>query len=180
MFLKELTNRVERTLDVVGMLASQTLGGGGATPDALQALLSGLDALRKANGLLVESDCRGVSVDAIARKLLSTHGAEFLDAAQIAGPPVLAPPRVAMPLALASQAHAQTAARHSTQGRKNARVNVSWQTRTMENGAQLLEFKWTERDGGVTPDYADANPALSIVEFDRRAGGGRKQRPNRL
>jgi hypothetical protein len=104
MFLKELTNRVERTLDVVGMLASQTLGGGGATPDALQALLSGLDALRKANGLLVESDCRGVSVDAIARKLLSTHGAEFLDAAQIAGPPGLgaAPSRHAARFGFAS------------------------------------------------------------------------------
>ncbi|MDJ0450693.1 chemotaxis protein CheB [Methylocystis sp. JR02] len=161
--LKEIADRAECTLEVVRMLASHTLGDGRATPDALKALLSGLDALLETNRLLVESDWRGAAVDAIARRLLAAHGAEFMKATQLAGPSVLVAPRVAMALALVLQSLSQTAVEHRTEGH-NAQVEVRWQTRTMENGAQLLELKWTERGGAAAPDYAAASAAFSVIE----------------
>lgn len=164
MLLKELANRVDRTLDMVRILASQTLVEGGSTSDALQALRSGLDMLSKTNALLVESDWRGVSVDAIAREALASRGAEFVDAAQIAGPPVSLSPRVAMPLALLLQTLAQTAAGDDADQPKYGRIQLSWQIRVVENGAQLLELKWAERRSGLTADYSCAKPALSFME----------------
>lgn len=162
--LKEIADRAECTLGIVRMLASHTLGDGRATPDALKALLSGLDALLETNRLLVESDWRGATVDAIARTLFAAHGAEFVKATQLAGPSVLVAPRIAMALALVLQTLSQMAVTHSTEGRGNAQVQIRWQTRTMENGAQLLELNWTERSAAAAPDYAAASAALSVIE----------------
>lgn len=163
MLVKELANRVVRTLDMARLLASQTLGEGGAAPDAVQALGSGLEALRKTNGLLIENEWRGVGVDALVRALLAAHGDDFVEAAQIAGPPVLLTPGVALPLALALQTLAQRAARRRAEGHEKERVQLTWQKRVKEDGAQLLEVKWAEGAGGA-PDDAPSRAALSLIE----------------
>jgi two-component system CheB/CheR fusion protein len=164
MLLAELSHRVENTLHIVRTMAGALLGSGNAKPEALSALQGGVDALMRTNGLLVESEWRGASVDSMVRQQLASCGADGAEAAQLAGPSVALSPTIALPLGLVLLALSRQAAEHGALSGGKESVLVNWQTRKMEVGKQLFELKWTERGDHAASWDSTVSAALSVME----------------
>ncbi|MEZ5774619.1 MAG: CheR family methyltransferase [Hyphomicrobiaceae bacterium] len=179
MLLDEFAHRVKNTLSVVQALARLTLVG--STPEeALDAFESRLGALAASHELLVRSEWRGASLDALARQQLAPYLSDDQSRVQISGPALVLPPDVATPLGLILHELATNAAKHGALRSGRGNVRISWETRDLEGGVRVLELKWLERGGrkAVVPERAgtgwrliDASLPNATVKRDYGAKG---------
>lgn len=166
MLLSELSHRVKNTLSVVQAIARQSLRGSGASSESLHTLDARLVALGKAHDLLVLNDWRGASVEQVARDQLSPYldlegGPETV---RLAGPSIVLPPAIATPLGLALHELATNAAKYGSLSVASGRVELSWQGRVSQDGKQILELTWIERNGPTVAPTRHDGVGASLIE----------------
>jgi two-component system, chemotaxis family, CheB/CheR fusion protein len=152
LLLNELSHRVKNTLAVVGAVVRHSLRDSGASDAALEELEARLLSLAKAHELLAHYEWRGASLEHVAREQLSPYLNASPELVHLSGPSVMISPALATPLGLALHELATNAAKYGGLSVASGRVQLTWQTRVLEDGLQTLELTWAESGGPpVTP-----------------------------
>ena len=146
LLLGELTHRVRNTLTVVQAIAHQTLKTSESNKEFVELFDGRLVALGNAHGLLVESQWRGASLAALARRTLEPYILKQPDKLRLAGPAVILPADIATPFALVLHELATNAARYGSLSDENGTINLRWTLNAL-NGPPLLTVVWEELGG---------------------------------
>lgn len=161
MLLGELSHRVRNSLAVVQAIARHTLVGS-VDEEVLDLFEQRLSALAATHDLLVSSDWRGASLEALARQQLSPHVAK--DRVELSGPAVILPPGIATPLGLVLHELATNAAKHGALKNHKGKVQLSWETRDIDGGVRVLDLTWTERDGPRVKKPKDFGSGTDLID----------------
>jgi two-component system CheB/CheR fusion protein len=144
MLLNELSHRVKNTLAVVQAITRQTLQNA-VDEDVSKVLNDRLRALAVSHDILVQTEWRGASLDALARQQLAPY-LNYLEQISISGPPIILPPSVATPLGLVLHELATNAVKHGSLRSSAGSVRISWTTRVGNQGDErILDLTWSER-----------------------------------
>lgn len=163
MLLDELSHRVKNTLAVVQAIAMQTLRSE-VDEETLSVFDNRLRALALSHDLLVQSEWRGASLDALARQQLGPY-LNSSDQLSVSGPPVILPPNIATPLGLVLHELATNAVKYGSLKAAAGTVRVSWETRELDGGVRVLNLRWME--GGVSaPDCSNfqSGAGMKLIE----------------
>jgi two-component sensor histidine kinase len=142
MLLQELNHRVKNTLATVKAIASQTLKGDGATPQARAAFDGRLMALASAHDLLIRQEWSQASLDDIIRRALAPHVGAGVQRIEARGPAALLGAGSALALTMCLHELATNAAKYGALSVEQGRIHVSW----ILNGG-LLALEWRESGG---------------------------------
>ncbi len=159
----ELNHRVKNTLALVLAVVDQTWratarnggagDGGGTTPEEAarafhEGLRARLQALARAQDLLVRADWDGADLAEVVAAAAAAHGGtrEGADggAIRVSGPPVRLASEALMALAMAFHELATNAAKYGALSAPGGRVEVTWR---LPPGRGELELSWTEHGG---------------------------------
>jgi PAS domain S-box-containing protein len=146
LLMEELAHRVKNTLTVVQAIASQTLRGSGASPEAREALNTRLMALSRAHELLMQGGWSEASLLALVEETARLHAHGEAGRFRIAGPDILLGSRAAMALALVLHELATNAVKYGALSVPEGQVLVLWETVDIGGEAQL-RFRWEEVGG---------------------------------
>jgi two-component system, chemotaxis family, CheB/CheR fusion protein len=123
-----------------------------------------LRALATTHDLLLASEWRGASLEAIAQKQLAPHLGDALDHLELTGPWVIVSAEIATPLGLVLHELATNAAKYGALSVPAGRVRLSWQTRDLEDGVRMLEITWTERGGPPVEASVKAGVGSDLIK----------------
>jgi two-component sensor histidine kinase len=142
MLLQELNHRVKNTLATVKAIASQTLKGNNATPEARAAFDGRLMALASAHDLLIRQEWSQASLEDIIRRALAPHVGAGAQRIEARGPAALLGAGSALALTMCLHELATNAAKYGALSVEQGRIHVSW----ILNGG-LLALEWRESGG---------------------------------
>jgi PAS domain S-box-containing protein len=146
LLMEELAHRVKNTLTVVQAIASQTLRGSGATPEAREALSTRLMALSRAHELLMQGRWSEASLHDLVEATARLHAHGEAGRFRFEGPDIMLGSRAAMALALVLHELATNAVKYGALSVPEGHVVVLWGTTDIE-GAARLQFRWEEVGG---------------------------------
>ncbi len=146
LLMEELAHRVKNTLTVVQAIASQTLRGSGASPEAREALSTRLMALSRAHDLLMQGQWSEASLHALVEGTARLHAHAEPGRFRIAGPDLMLGSRAAMALALVLHELATNAVKYGALSVPDGQVLVLWEVVEID-GAARLRFRWEEVGG---------------------------------
>jgi two-component sensor histidine kinase len=139
--LDEINHRVKNTLGTVQSMARLSRSSSQTLQEYAASFEGRLLALSEAYNLLTENNWEGASLQAIVRRTLAPFaGSERLD---IAGPPLLLSPKVALALSAAIQELSTNAAKYGALSTLSGKLKVSWSGQ--ETG--FVRLLWTESGG---------------------------------
>jgi PAS domain S-box-containing protein len=139
--LSELSHRCNNMLAVIQAIANQRISNHYTGAEARTAFVARLQALARANGHILKSDWRGVSV----HELVETELEAFRARVEVEGITVLVRPEDAQNLSLALHELVTNASRHGALSSALGRVHVSWRITRETN--PTLHFRWRELEG---------------------------------
>ena len=180
MLLGELTHRVKNTLAVVQAITHQTLTGSGISPEKLDILDARLAALAASHDLLVTSQWKGASFEAIVQQQLAQYIVGGGQKVQLSGPAVILPPSLATSFALLLHELSTNAAKYGAFSTPQGTVKVQWSQEMLEDGTAALRLVWMERGGPPVPPAPEPHYgtttiknviADSVVSFEYAAKG---------
>jgi PAS domain S-box-containing protein len=146
LLMEELAHRVKNTLTVVQAIASQTLRGSGASPEARETLNTRLMALSRAHDLLMQGRWSEANLLALVEETARLHAHGEAGRFQIAGPDIMLGSRAAMALALVLHELATNAVKYGALSVPEGQILVLWETLEVTGEAQL-RFRWEEAGG---------------------------------
>lgn len=147
LLVEELNHRVKNTLATVKAIASQTLKGDNAKPEAREALNGRLIALAGAHDLLVRDEWSGARLRAVIEKALAAHFDPGSDRVALSGPDAALPAKAALALTMCLHELATNAGKYGALSTEAGRVDIVW---SLEG--PRLSLVWTESGGpSVTP-----------------------------
>lgn len=142
----ELHHRVKNTLAVVQAIVAQSLRGAATPAEARKSVEARLQALGRAQDLLVGDGLTGADLRAVVDEALRPHDDGAPGRFEVDGPPVWLSARAATALALMLHELATNATKHGALSAPEGRVAIGW---TLSGGAEeeRLRFTWRERGG---------------------------------
>jgi PAS domain S-box-containing protein len=142
LLLRELNHRVKNSLSVVQSLAAQTFRGDNARPEAVRDFRDRIQALAKANDVLLQQDWVAFSLPALVAQIiepyLDHHRRRFL----IEGDDIGLPPSLNVPVALALHELCTNAAKFGALSTDDGHVEIRWR----KIGGHI-ELDWSEHGG---------------------------------
>lgn len=145
---REVDHRAKNALALVQ--ATLRLTPRGNAGDYAAAVEGRVSALARAQTLLAEDRWTGAGLGALLRAELAAFIPSPGDGAgrrvELEGPPVLLPPAMTQPLAMAVHELATNAVKHGALSAPSGRVHVAW-TLAEREAAPTLHLTWTERGG---------------------------------
>ena len=146
LLMEELSHRVKNTLTVVQAIASQTLRGSGASPEAREALSTRLMAMSRAHELLMQGGWSEANLHDLVLETARLHAHGEAGRFRIEGPGLMLGSRAAMALALVLHELATNAVKYGALSVPEGEVLVRWDTTTIDGEARL-RFRWQEAGG---------------------------------
>lgn len=146
LLMEELAHRVKNTLTVVQAIASQTLRGSGASPEAREALSTRLMAMSRAHELLMQGRWSEAGLHDLVDETARLHAHGEAGRFRIEGPHLMLGSRAAMALALVLHELATNAVKYGALSVPEGEVLVRWQTVAVD-GEPRLRFRWEEAGG---------------------------------
>lgn len=140
--VNEMHHRVKNILATVIAIARQTIGRDKRNNDDIDAFISRLGALSRAQDLLVHKDWQNADLRAIVEQAMSPYHA---DAISISGSTVSLPPKAVISLTLALHELATNAAKYGALSVAGGRVSIAWQYDPINS--PLLRMTWKEAGG---------------------------------
>ena len=151
LLMEELAHRVKNTLTVVQAIASQTLRGSGASPEAREALSTRLMALARAHELLMQGRWSEASLRALVDETARLHAHGEAGRFRVGGPDIMLGSGSALALALVLHELATNAVKYGALSVPEGKVLVLWD-KVETDGEARLRFRWEEVGGPpVTP-----------------------------
>ena len=147
LLLRELNHRVKNSLSVVQSLATQSFRNGGADPAALATFRERVQALAKANDVLVQQNWNSFRLTELIDEIVAPYRDPF-ERFELSGEEVDLPPRLNVPLALTLHELCTNAAKFGALSSEKGFVRIVWR-----RVAEGLEIVW-EEIGGPAPDPA--------------------------
>lgn len=142
LLLRELNHRVKNSLSVVQSLAAQSFRGGNAKPEAVRDFRDRIQALAKANDVLLQQDWVAFSLSALVGQIIEP----YLDAPRrrfvIEGGNLDLPPSLNVPIALALHELCTNAAKFGALSTGTGHVEIHWR----QVGGHV-ELDWSEHGG---------------------------------
>jgi PAS domain S-box-containing protein len=168
---RELNHRVRNTLSVVQSLAGQAFRGANARPEVLANFRGQLQALAKANEVLLDNEWTAFSLRALVNEITAPYHGPKHDPFTIDGADAALPPHLNVPLALALHELCTNAAKYGALSTDEGRVHIAW----CDDG-QGIRLRWKETGGPRVkePDRAgfgtrllsqSLSPDLGMVEL---------------
>ena len=150
---QELSHRVKNTLAVVQSLAMQTDGRTRSVEAYREAFVGRLQALARAQDLLLEAHWRGTDLKALVDQAVAAYRVDHPEVVEIDGEPVAITAKQGLGLSLILHELGTNAAKYGALSRSKGRLHVSWQIE--EASGRRVRLRWQERHGpAVVPPAA--------------------------
>ena len=159
---RELSHRVKNTLAVVQALALQTDGQARSLEAYRHAFLGRLQALARANDLLLEAQMRGADLRHLVEQAVEAYRVDHPEVVEIEGAPAMLTAKQALGLNLVLHELGTNAAKYGALSRSEGRVRVSWK---IEGGqARRVRLRWQERHGPSVAPPAEKRFGTRLIE----------------
>ena len=159
---RELSHRVKNTLAVVQALALQTDGQARSLEAYRHAFLGRLQALARANDLLLEAQMRGADLRHLVEQAVEAYRVDHPEVVEIEGAPAMLTAKQALGLNLVLHELGTNAAKYGALSRSEGRVRVSWK---IEGGqARRVRLRWQESHGPTVAPPAEKRFGTRLIE----------------
>ena len=145
LLLAEMGHRLKNTLATVQAVAAQTLRHADVSAAVQDVFSARLLALARSHDMLIQNDWEGAQLAEVMERTFLPYGGS--DRATTHGPPVWLPANAVEMLGLAFHELATNAAKYGALSVPEGCVEVCWNLRRSQSGAQLVEIVWREQDG---------------------------------
>jgi PAS domain S-box-containing protein len=142
LLLRELNHRVKNSLSVVQSLAAQSLRGDKAKPEAVRDFRDRIEALARANDVLLQQDWVAFSLPSLVAQIIEPYRDDEHRRFVVEGDNLDLPPSLNVPVALALHELCTNAAKYGALSNDEGFVRISWR-RT----GRHIEFDWSEHGG---------------------------------
>ncbi len=142
LLLRELNHRVKNSLSVVQSLAAQSLRGDKAKPEAVRDFRDRIEALARANDVLLQQDWVAFSLPSLVAQIIEPYRDDEHRRFVVEGDNLDLPPSLNVPVALALHELCTNAAKYGALSNDEGFVRISWR-RT----GRHIEFDWSEQGG---------------------------------
>jgi PAS domain S-box-containing protein len=142
LLLRELNHRVKNSLSVVQSLAAQTFRGDNARPEAVRDFRDRIQALAKANDVLLQQDWVAFSLPALVRQITEPYFDHRAGRFIIDGGDLDVPPSLNVPIALALHELCTNAAKFGALSADGGHVEIRWR-----QVGRHVELDWSEHGG---------------------------------
>jgi two-component system CheB/CheR fusion protein len=169
LLIDELNHRVKNMLTVVISIATNTLRQAVTLDGFKDVFLGRIQALTAAYALLSRDKWLPVAVREVVLEQLHPVIAGESVRVTLAGPTVMAEPRMALSLGLALHELATNAAKHGALSNADGKVDITW---VVSESGQLT-LQWVERDGPPVTPPVRRGFGLALIErvFAHDVGG---------
>ena len=145
LLVHELNHRTKNILAVVQAVAQQTIPKATSTSEAYESFKGRLQAISKAQDLLVFGSAEDATLDQLIAAGLAGSGAS-LERVSIVGPQVRLPGTYGATFSLATHELCTNAFKYGALSNAEGRVTISWNVHDTREGAELM-FEWREFGG---------------------------------
>jgi two-component system CheB/CheR fusion protein len=159
---QELSHRVKNTLAVVQSLATQTDGRARSVEAYREAFVGRLQALARAQNLLLEAHWRGTNLKALVEQAVAAYRVDHPEVIEIEGEPVPIAPRQGLGLSLILHELGTNAAKHGALTRSEGRLHISWQVQAASD--RRVRLRWQERHGPMVEPPAARGFGTRLIE----------------
>jgi PAS domain S-box-containing protein len=162
---RELDHRVKNTLQIVHVIAKQSMRGATDPETATTNFLNRLSALSNVHSLLLKDNWSGLNIATLLEQALKPFGYANGAGDQISfgGPVVWLGSRQAQTLSMAVHELATNAAKHGSLSHNGGLVRVAWD---YHPGDGTLSFRWAETGGPhVTPPNSEGFGTLMLTSI---------------
>ena len=142
LLLRELNHRVKNSLSVVQSLAAQSFRGDNAKPEAVRDFRDRIQALAKANDVLLQQDWVAFSLPALIGQIVEPYLDHHRQRFVIDGDNLDLPPPLNVPVALALHELCTNAAKFGALSADDGHVEIRWR-----QAGGHIELDWSEHDG---------------------------------
>lgn len=142
LLLRELNHRVKNSLSVVQSLAVQSFRGDNARPEAVRDFRDRIQALAKANDVLLQHDWVAFSLPALIGQIIEPYLDHHHQRFVIEGDDLELPPALNVPVALALHELCTNAAKFGALSADDGHVEIRWR----QVGGHV-ELDWSEHGG---------------------------------
>lgn len=159
---RELGHRVKNILAIVQSLALQTETRGHSVETFRTAFLGRLQALARAQDLLLEAqDC--ADLRSLIDQTLEAYRLDDPGRVEITGAPVALASRQALALGLVLHELGTNAAKYGALSRAGGRVEIAWRVEPSDDGQQM-RLRWAESDGPPVLPPQDTGFGTRLIE----------------
>jgi|APTNR8051073442_1049403.scaffolds.fasta_scaffold08341_2 PAS domain S-box-containing protein len=162
---RELDHRVKNTLQIVQVIAKQSMRGASDPETATTTFLERLSALSTVHGLLLKDNWSGLNIATLLEQALQPFGYANGDGDQISfgGPVVWLGSRQAQTLSMAVHELATNAAKYGSLSKKRGLVRIAWDYNPADG---TLSFRWAETGGpAVTPPQSEGFGTVMLTSI---------------
>lgn len=145
LLLREVNHRSKNVLAVVQAIARQTANGS-APEKFLAAFSDRIGALAASHDLLVESEWKGVDLEALVRAELGRFKELIGSRITITGPALRLSPHAAQTIGMTMHELATNAGKYGALSNETGRIEVCWQL-VERDGDRRVRLTWSERGG---------------------------------
>ncbi len=160
LLVRELNHRVKNSLTVVQSLATQTFRQDGDSAEQLKTFQGRLQALAKANNVLLENDWEMFGMRPLVEEITGPYRDALDDPVSVEGEDLTLPPVANVPLALALHELCTNAAKYGALSRRGGRVAIRW-GRAFADGS--MELVWSESGGPEVVDPAQYGFGMRLL-----------------
>ena len=171
LLLHELNHRAKNMLQLVDIVARRTAAT--RPQDFVASFSRRIRSLAANQDLLVSSDWRPISLDALIRAQLAHFGGLLDTRIIIAGPSCKVTPVASQTLAMAVHELATNAAKYGSLSNEHGRVEIHWDLRPGVDGAPRFGLSWVETGGPPASPPENAGFGSTVIgEAVRRGFNG--------
>lgn len=143
LLMRELAHRGKNLLSVVQAIAARSLCGDRTLDDAREVFIGRLQALSNTyNTLTAEAPEKAMFQDIVSAGLKSLN-----ERAEMRGPAILVPAKMAQTLSLALHELATNAAKYGALSVPSGRIEVTWELAGPISDSARFVFQWSEKNG---------------------------------
>ena len=147
MLMRELSHRSKNQLTIISVMARQTGRNANSMEEFQHSFSERLGGLSRSIELLVAGDWQPTPLHALIRSQLESFAGSELERITLSGPEVRVAANIAQALGMSLHELATNAVKYGALSNDTGTVDISWQVRQDDEGAEYLSFKWQERGG---------------------------------
>jgi two-component system CheB/CheR fusion protein len=147
----------------VQSIARQTLRSNPSPATFMASFEGRLSALAKAHELLVQSNWKGASLQALAQTQLQPYASDDGERLRLEGEPVSLPSELATPFGLVLHELAANAAKYGSLSRPSGSVNVTWRLEPGNDGNRLVVV-WNEKSDVHVKQFSSSGLGTALID----------------
>lgn len=162
--MRELSHRSLNLLTVVQLIAKQS---GRLAPDHahfMEGLNKRIAGLARSHDLLISTEWNAVSLKDLVAAQLSAFIPMPSERVEVDGPALMLRSQAVQHLGMGLHELATNALKYGALSVPEGRISVTWVVKKDANGAEQLQFRWTERDGPAVKATNRTGFGLSVTE----------------